>query len=513
MKKAVAYARFSTDRQREESIEAQIDAIALYCKQNSISLGNIYADRAQSGTSDNRTAFQKMMTDASKHTFDYIIVHKLDRFSRDRYNSAINKKKLKDCGVTVLSVLEKLDDSPESVILESVLEGMAEYYSKNLAREVKKGLYKNVEKGKCNGGPTPYGYNVNLKTRLYEINEFEAITVRKIFDLYLDNYGYIAIAQYLTENGFIHRNGSNFKSDTICKILKNEKYAGFYTYGKLDIKKVKGKRVTKKATEYMSVEGGIPAIINRKTWDDVQYKIKHFGPKPRVKVPERYLLVGYAKCEKCGSNYIGSSSTNNKTGCKNYRYRFYTCSKHNRKKCDAKIISADLLETIVIDKIEEFYFNDEFLDLHIDKLNYSLSNTKSIDNELAIYNEKLISLKKKKEKLLDVYIDSIISKEEYTLKSNAIHDEYCLISTKIANISDIQQFDKKEIRKALMKIMKQNKNEKEYKKLLIKTFLDRIDISDDCVKIYFKYGVLEQFGANLYNIANTSPYSSKKAFT
>lgn len=513
MKKAVAYARYSTDHQREESIEAQIDSITLYCNQNSINLSKIYSDRGQSGTSDNRTEFQKMMLEASKHKFDYIIVHKLDRFSRNRYDSAINRKKLKDYGVTVISVLEKLDGSPESVILESVLEGMAEYYSKNLAREVKKGLYKNVEKGKCNGGPTPYGYNVNPQTRLYEINEFEAITIKKIFDLYLDNFGYIAIAQYLNDNGYIHRNGNNFKSDTICKILKNEKYAGFYTYGKLDIKIVNGRRVTKKATDYMSIEGGIPAIINKNIWDKVQYKIKHFGPKPRVKVPERYLLVGFAKCEKCGSNYIGSSATNNKLGHKHYRYRFYTCSKHNRKKCDAKIISADLLESIVIDKIEEYYFKDKFLDKHIDLLNQSLSDIESLDKELSTLQDKLLSLKKKKEKLLDLYIDSIISKEEYTLKASSIDEDYSVISTKIANTSSVNKFDKKDIRKALMKIMKQNKNEKEYKKLLINTFLDSIIISEDMVKICFKYGILEQFGVNLYNIADTNPYSSKKAFT
>lgn len=139
MKKAVAYARFSSDNQRQESIDAQVRAINEYCSKHDIQLVKIYADAAQSATTDKREQFLEMMNDLKKKAFDYIIVHKLDRFSRDRYDSAYYKKLIKDNGVTLISVTEQIDNSPESVILESILEGMAEYYSKNLAREVRKG--------------------------------------------------------------------------------------------------------------------------------------------------------------------------------------------------------------------------------------------------------------------------------------------------------------------------------------------------------------------------------------
>ena len=138
--KAVIYARYSSDNQSEESIQAQLRACDEYAKRNNITIVNTYIDRAQSARSDKRDNFQKMIRDSEKRSFDVVIVHKLDRFSRDRYDHAIYRKKLRDNGIRLISVLENLDDSPESVVLESVLEGFSEYYSKNLARETGRGF-------------------------------------------------------------------------------------------------------------------------------------------------------------------------------------------------------------------------------------------------------------------------------------------------------------------------------------------------------------------------------------
>lgn len=143
---AVAYARFSTDMQREESIEAQVRAIEDYCSKNGYNLIKVFADRGISGTKDNRPEFQKMIDECKQasniRNFDVVIVHKLDRFARNRFDSAIYKKVLKENNIKLYSVLENLNDSPESIILESVLDGMSEYYSLNLAREVQKGNVK-----------------------------------------------------------------------------------------------------------------------------------------------------------------------------------------------------------------------------------------------------------------------------------------------------------------------------------------------------------------------------------
>lgn len=138
--RAALYARFSSDNQREESLEAQLRAMHDYCERNQITVVQEFCDHAKSATTDDRPEFQNMIESAKGGDFDLAIVHKLDRFSRNRYDSAYYKREMRKSGITLMSVMENLDDSPESIIPESVLEGLSEYYSKNLAREVMKGM-------------------------------------------------------------------------------------------------------------------------------------------------------------------------------------------------------------------------------------------------------------------------------------------------------------------------------------------------------------------------------------
>ena len=187
--KVAQYARFSSDNQRSESIDAQIRAMNQFCKQNHWQVVSTYTDEARSATTDNRPQFQQMIADSSKGLFDIVLVHKLDRFSRDRYDSAIYKKKLKKNHVKLCSVLERMDDSPESIMMEAVLEGMSEYYSKNLAREVMKGMNETALQCKHTGGCPPLGYDLDENRHLV-INEQEAQAVRIIFQMFADGYGY-----------------------------------------------------------------------------------------------------------------------------------------------------------------------------------------------------------------------------------------------------------------------------------------------------------------------------------
>ena len=164
--RAAVYARFSSDNQRDESIDAQLRAIREYAAKNNVVIVEEYIDKARSATTDNRPEFLRMIKEASQHTFDVVLVHKLDRFARNRRDSIGYRMELKRHGVSLISILEYLDDgSPESVILESVLEAMAEYYSLNLAREVNKGMKENALKGLHTGGLPPLGYDVDTNTR------------------------------------------------------------------------------------------------------------------------------------------------------------------------------------------------------------------------------------------------------------------------------------------------------------------------------------------------------------
>lgn len=178
------YARFSSDNQRSESIDAQIRAMKAYCQQKNFVIVNTYVDEAKSATTDRRPAFQQMISDSTNGNFNILLVHKLDRFARNRYDSAVYKRELKKNGVTVYSVLENLDDSPESIMMESVLEGMSEYYSQNLAREVMKGMRETALQCKHTGGKPPLGYDVDTGTRKLVVNPVEAEAVKLIYSMY-----------------------------------------------------------------------------------------------------------------------------------------------------------------------------------------------------------------------------------------------------------------------------------------------------------------------------------------
>jgi len=287
------YARFSSDNQRSESIDAQIRAMNHFCKQNHWQIVATYTDEARSATTDNRPEFQKMIEDSNKNLFDIVLVHKLDRFSRDRYDSAIYKKRLKKNNVRLCSVLERMDDSPESIMMESVLEGMAEYYSKNLSREVMKGMNETALQCKHTGGCTPLGYRLNSERKL-EIEPEEAEAVKIIFEMFSNGYGYTAIIRELNSKGYKTRKGSNFGKNSLFEILRNEKYTGTFVFNKNSDKTI-------------SVENGCPQIISKELFEEVQKRKENNKRNAgQYHSKEFYLLTGKIFCGICGKRLQGN---------------------------------------------------------------------------------------------------------------------------------------------------------------------------------------------------------------
>ena len=180
---AVIYARYSSDNQREESIEGQLRECKEYADQNGITVGRTYIDRALSAKTDSRPQFQQMIHDSATHTFEAVLVWKLDRFSRNRYDSAHYKRILKNNWVHVVSVTEPISNTPEGIMLESLLEGMAEYYSAELAEKVSRGHKENALKAKFNGGPVPLGYRIDSEHH-YQIDPATAPVVQEAFQRY-----------------------------------------------------------------------------------------------------------------------------------------------------------------------------------------------------------------------------------------------------------------------------------------------------------------------------------------
>ena len=361
--RAVLYARFSSDNQREESIEAQLRAMHEFCSRNSIVIMHEYCDQAKSATTDDRPEFLKMIAASKEGDFDFAIVHKLDRFSRNRYDSAYYKRELKKNGVQLLSVLEQMDDSPESIILESVLEGMSEYYSKNLAREVMKGMRESAMDCRYIGGWIPYGFRVDPQTRRYIINEYEAEAVRMIFRDVADGCGYNVVLNKLNALGYRTRLGNTFSKETLYEMLRNEKYNGVYVFSRAASKDELGRRNNhrdKPIEDQIRIPGGMPKIVDDETFARVQSILASRKRHGRRTGKRTYLLTGMVFCGLCGHRYCGDAM---QTGGEKNRSIIGTYFCNNRKNhgahaCGNQNIHQQPLEELVLRKIEEIVFDE-----------------------------------------------------------------------------------------------------------------------------------------------------------
>lgn len=355
------YARFSSDNQRTESIDAQIRAMTAYCQDHNFVIVKTYIDEARSATTDRRPSFQQMIADSANRTFDVLLVHKLDRFSRNRYDSAIYKRELRKNGVSVYSVLENLDNSPESVIMESVLEGMSEYYSQNLAREVMKGMRETALQCKHTGGKPPLGYDIDPETKKLVINSQEAETVRLIYEMYSNGQGYSAILKRLHEEGRKTKNGNDFQKNSLYSILTNGKYQGTYIYNRSAAKSGLGTRNThqsKSAEDIIAVDGGCPQIVDSDTFIKVQKRIagnRHAGGRGNAK--NHYLLSGKVYCKECGRAMVGNTR---RSGRNKEIYITYRCPS-KRYACSNREINQRYLDEYVVTALEEHMLNAKAL--------------------------------------------------------------------------------------------------------------------------------------------------------
>ena len=334
-----------------------------YCSRNSIVIIHEYCDRAKSATTDDRPEFLKMIAASREGDFDYAIVHKLDRFSRNRYDSAYYKRELKKNGVQLLSVLEQMDDSPESIILESVLEGMSEYYSKNLAREVMKGMRESAMDCRYIGGWVPYGFRVDPQTHKYIINDYEAEAVRMIFRDVADGCGYNMVLNKLNSMGFRTRLGNTFSKETLYEMLRNEKYNGVYVFSRAASKDELGRRnnhMDKPIEDQIRIPGGMPKIVDDETFARVQAILASRKRHGRRDGKRKYLLTGMVFCGLCGHRYCGDSM---QTGGEKNRSVIGTYFCNNRKNhgahaCSNSNIHQEPLEELVLRKIEEIVFDE-----------------------------------------------------------------------------------------------------------------------------------------------------------
>lgn len=385
MKTAVIYARYSSERQTEQSIEGQLRVCHEFAEKENIAIVKEYIDRAISGTTDHRPEFQRMIKDSAGTGVDYVIVYKLDRFARNRYDSAIYKAKLKQNGIRLLSAMENITDTPEGIIMEGLLEAMNEYYSAELSQKIRRGMRENVIKGKTTGGNIALGYRIGADKTI-EVNEEQAAVVRKVFEMYAGGSEFAGIINELNSSGYKTSRGNPFNKSSISRILSNERYIGKYTIKGID-----------EVSE-------CPKIVSDELFNKVQERLGSSQIRHRQRNKHTYLLSGILHCGECGERMTGTSSRS-KTR-KNYYY--YHCpGKHHRR------IDADKLECLILQTIDDYLQSDKIKS--VARIAYDEYCKQIKDNsELKSVQSELKRVDKKLQNVVDAVLNGIQSE---TIKS------------------------------------------------------------------------------------------------
>ena len=387
MMKAVIYARYSSDNQREESIEGQLRECTAFAEKNDITVLRHYIDRAYSAKTDNRPEFQHMIKDSSKHLFDMVIVWKLDRFSRNRYDSARYKTLLKRNGVKVVSATEVISDGAEGIILESVLEGFAEYYSADLAEKVGRGLTENALKCKFNGGNKPVGYVID-KEQHFQIDPLTAPFVLEAFKRYDEGSTMKELVDYLTENGIRNVYGEKLNFNSIQRMLKNRRYIGEYSFRDIVL------------------PDGIPAIVPKDLFDRVQQKMEKNKKAPaRHKAEDDYLLTTKLFCGYCGAYLCGESGTS-RTGVVHHYYKCVSVKK-KRTNCHKKSVRKDWIEDIVVSETMKMLMDDAAVEAIVSMV-MALQDQENVN--LPLYEKELRETKINIQNMLNAIQQGILTR-------------------------------------------------------------------------------------------------------
>ena len=460
----VCYYRYSSTNQTDNSIDGQRRECKKYAMEHGFKIIEEYIDKAASGTNDNREAFQKMIEDAKKQLFAFILVYRFDRFARNRYDSAIYKKQLEQYGVKVISVTENVGAGDEGLILESIYEAMDEAYSRRLSRITQRGMREIALKGLWTGGHTPFGFKVVDKHLV--ICEEEAQAIKYAASEILNGIDTKYICDELYNRGCRARNGKKITTSTLRLMLANTV--------------IMGKR------KYQDLEIECPAILSEEEFERINLRLsstkKKVGKHPDT---EFFMLSGKLFCGECGSAMTGDSGTS-RNGEKHY---YYTCAERkSRRNCKKKSEKKDFIEWYICEQTVLHILTDENIKkiakLVIEKQNEDLniSERKNIEKQL-------LSIEREYDKLTDALIKSPtdavaqrigkrsieLEKQKETLEKEL--DQIKLIENVKLTIKDVELYLKSFRNGDLL--------DKEFRYKLIKALINCVYLYDDKVLIYF----------------------------
>lgn len=488
----VGYSRFSSDNQDVKSANDQDTEMTEYASKNNISIIKYFRDEAKSGTKTvGRDGFFQMLDFCKQYNKDknntkkikYVLVWKFNRFARNDFDSSLYKNKLKNLGIRVISITQKIEDTPEGHLLEGFLQNIDAYFSENLSVDIKRGLRNNAKEKLFNGGTPPLGYKIENKK--YVIDAKEARIVKMIFDLYLKGYSLMDIAMKVNSYGYLTRFNLPFKPTSVFTILSNKKYIGVYEY--------------KSESETFYFEDVIPAIISKEDFERVlEMRESNRKHKGTYSAKENYLLSGLIFCKDCGRNYVGMTSTRKK-GNVTYRYKKYGCNGRN-KLCGCKnvYVNAEALEKYAFDLLKEKLTNKDNLEaikkevenfiINFKKeVNYVSNDTQKELNELNIEIQNCISAIKQGlfSKELSEHLQQLENRKEL------LQEELCSTEFYINNKNITVE--------KVLEVMKKNFDSfntmpVEEKKLFFKSYIKKIEIDHSQITFYFN---LKSLGVEL----------------
>lgn len=464
----VIYARYSAGpRQTDQSIEGQLRVCTDFCKQRGLTVIDTYCDRHISGRTDERPEFQRLIADAKRKKFEAVVVYKTDRFARNKYDSAVYKRELKRNGIQIFYAAEAIPDGPEGIILESLMEGLAEYYSAELAQKIKRGMHESALKCQSTGSGRPLGYRVDEQKR-FQIDPESAQTVQTIFEQYIKGESNAAICELLNSRGLRTAQGKPFNKNSINRIIKNRKYIGEYRYHDI------------------VVEGGMPAIISKDTFNLAQAEMERRRTRKAPKSPKaEYLLAGRLFCGHCKGPMQGVSGTG-KSGNKWY---YYYCgnTRGKNKTCDKKQVSRDRLERAVVDFTVRYILQEDVLEELARKVHAAQERQNDTASEIAFYEKKLADNKKSIANVLRA-IESGASTQTLPARLQELENEQAVILGELSFLKGKRlAFTEDQILFALMKHLEPypGESEQDYRRRIISDFVSEVYLYDDRLLIYF----------------------------
>ena len=460
---AVIYARYSSDNQREESIEGQIRECTAYAEKNGITVIKHYIDRAFSAKTDNRPEFQQMIKDSEKRLFDIVLVWKLDRFARNRYDSAHYEYQLERNHVKLVSATEPISDGPAGIMVKSMLTGMAEYYSAELSEKVVRGMTENVLKGKYNGGTIPIGYTVD-EEKFFQIDPLKAPFVVEAFQRYNDGATMKELMNWLNDSGVTTNRNQKFTYNSIQTLLTNRRYIGENRF------------------KDIVMPDSIPVIIEKELFDSVQDKIvKNRRAPARHKAEDDYLLTTKLFCGMCGAMMFGECGTSRNKNVHHY----YKCANAKRTKtCKKKTVRKEWLEDLVVNETMKMIRDDDCIRSIVDAVMILQEQENTV---LPLLEKQMKDIERGIENLLNAIQEGILTSSTKgrleKLEAQQKELEIRIAEEKLAKPKVSADF----VKFWLTNFRKLDPNVKSHRETLINTFVNAVYLYDEKVLITFNY--------------------------